>query len=125
SASMIANTVFLPVCVVCMARSKGIDQISVVAAPRICVAHHQGARRAGGVSFKHAGENFNGIRLLTLGHVAGRARLSSVEIFLDVFSRKRKTRWATIDDTSHGRSVTFTERGNHENVTERIAGHAD
>ena len=90
SATMVTNAVFLPIGVVGVAGTERIDQIAIIPAALVFVPNQQRDRRAGRLSFKHPGENFNGIRLLPLRHMAGGTGLAPIEILLDVFDERAR-----------------------------------
>lgn len=69
-----------------MARTEGVDQISIIATALIFVSDQQRDWRTCGPSLEYPREDFDRIRLLPLSHVARSTGLAPVEIFLDIFS---------------------------------------
>ena len=51
----------------------------------VFIANEQRDRCAGGLSFEYTGENFDGIRLLPLGHMARGTGLATIQILLNIF----------------------------------------
>jgi hypothetical protein len=106
---MVANAIFLPVCIVRVAGPKGIDQITVVSAAGVFVPDEEGDGSAGGLAFKNTGKDFDGIGFLPLRDVAGGAWLAPIEIVLDVVDGKGQTGRTAIHDTANRRPVAFAE----------------
>ena len=109
AAAMIANAVLLPIGVVGVTGTEGIDQIAVIPAAGVFVSNEQRNRCAGGLAFKDTGEDFDGIGFLPLRDVAGGAWLAPVEIVLDVIDREDQTGRTAIHDTADRRPVAFAE----------------
>src|SRR5690242_573551 len=121
--SMIANSILLPIGIIGMTGTKRIDQIAIVLTARIFIADQQRNRRPRGLALEHPGENFDGIGLLPLCHMARGAGLTAVEVFLNIFSGQRKAWGTAIDDTADRGPMAFAKGREGEDVTERITGH--
>src|SRR5690349_10901291 len=72
AAPMIADPVLLPVGIVRVARTKRVDEIAVVLAPRVFIADQQRDRRARGFAFKEAGEDLDPVGFLALSDMPRR-----------------------------------------------------
>src|SRR5437879_6365131 len=107
--AMIANPVLLPIGIIRVTGSEGIDQITVIPAAGIFVSNEQRDGRAGGLAFKDTGEDFDGIGFLPLRDVAGGAWLAPIEVVLYVSDREGKTGRTAIHDTAHRRPVALDE----------------
>ena len=123
AAPVVADAVLLPVGVIGMARAERVDQISVVFTSCIFIADQQRNRCAGRLTFKDAGQDFDPVGFLPLGHVAGRAGFAAIQILLDIVGGQHQTRRATIDDAPDGRAVAFAKGRHGKDVTKGIAGH--
>ena len=69
-AAVIANSVLLPVGIVGVARTKGVDEVAVVTASLVFVPDQEGDGRTGRLALEYPGKNFNGIGFLPLRDVA-------------------------------------------------------
>ena len=125
AATIITDTVFLPVRVVRVPRPKRVGDAGVILAARIFVADQERDRRARGAALEHAGEDLDRIRLAPLRHMPRRARFAAVEIALDLAGRERHAWRTAVDDATDRWPVRFAERGDAEQRAERVAGHGD
>jgi hypothetical protein len=106
---MITNPVLLPIGVVCVTGTKGIDQIAVILAASVFVSDEERDGGAGGLAFKDTGENLDSIGFLPLRDVARGAWLAPIEVVLDVFDGKDQTGRTAIHDTANRRPVALAE----------------
>ena len=106
---MVADAVFLPVGVIGVARTKGVDEIAVITAALIFVPDQEGNGSARGVALEHSGEDFNAVGFLSLCDMTGGTRFTPVEIELNIFGRECEPRGTTIDDAADSRSMAFAE----------------
>ena len=88
-----------------MPRTKTFGDIAVIPASLILVADQQTDWRTGRFPFKDPGEDFHGIRLTTLCHVARSTRLATVELSLNFSFAQLNPRRATVNDAADGRPV--------------------
>src|SRR6185295_10260096 len=87
-------------------------------------------RRAGGdvasaVVREGAGEDFHGVRLAPLRGEARLAGTALVEPGLDVGRGQRNARRAAVDHAAERNPVALAERGDAEQVAERIVRHLE
>ncbi len=106
-----------------MAGTESIKDIAVILAALVLVADQQRDRRAGGFAFEHAGQDFDRIRFLALGHMARGAWLAAIELWLDVGFGQFHARRAAVNHATDGRAMGFAEGGNGKQRAEGIAGH--
>ena len=121
--AVVADAVFLPVGVIGVAGAERVDQIPVVFTPCVFIADQQRDRCASRLAFEDAGQDFDPVGFLPLGHVSGRAGFAAIQILLDIVGGQRQAWRATIDDAPDGRAVAFAERRHGKDVTKGIAGH--
>ena len=121
AAARVAEAVFLRVGVVGVAGAEGLGDVAVVLAALVFVADQQRDRRAGGLAFVHAGEDFHRIGFAALGDVARGAGLAAVEIMLDVGLGERHAGRAAVDHAADGGAVRFAENGDTEQFAECAA----
>ena len=120
---MITDPILLPIGVVGVARTEGVDQIAIVTATLVFIPDEKCDGSSRGSPLKHAGENFHGIGFLSLRNVAGCSGFTPVKILLNIFYREGQPGRAPIDHTADRRPVALAKRGDGEDSTQRIAGH--
>src|SRR4029079_7250107 len=106
---MIAYPILLPIGIVRVTGTEGIDQITVVPAAGIFAPNEERNRGAGRLAFGDTGEDLDGGGFLPLRDVARRPWLAPVEIFLNVFYGKDEPRRTPIHDPADRRRVTLAE----------------
>ena len=123
AATRVAQAVFVQVGVVGVTGAEGVQDIAVVLAALVGVLDQQTDRRACGLAFVNAGEDFDRIGLVALRHVPAGAGPAAVQVVLDVgFSQIHPWR-AAVDHAADGRAVGFTEVGDCEKLSEGVAAH--
>ena len=123
AAARIADAVLVPVGVVGMAGTEGLQDVAVVLAALVGVADQQRNRGARGLALVDTAQDLDGIRLVALGHMARGARTATVQIGLEVRFRQGHARRAAIDDAADRRAVRFAEIRDREQKTEGAACH--
>src|SRR4029079_2264220 len=115
--------VLVPVREVGMRGPELLGDAPVVLAALVGVADQQADRRAGRASLVDAGQDLDLVLLLALRGVARRARVAPVEVGLDVVDGEFETRRTTVDDAPDRGTMGLAERGDAEEVADRVAGH--
>src|SRR5699024_1049105 len=123
AAAIIAQAVFLFVGVIGMAWTENVFNCAVILRTLVSVFDQQTNAGAGSNAFKNTGENFDLIRLTTLGGIARCPRATTVEIVLQVRFRQRNTRRNTIDDAAERQPVRFAEGGYAKELSNCVSSH--
>jgi hypothetical protein len=92
-----------------MTGPEGIDQIAVIPTAGIFVSNEQRNRRAGGLTFKDTGEDFDGVGFLPLRDVARGAWLAPIKFALNIIDREGQAWRTAIHDTANRRPVALAE----------------
>ena len=103
--------------------AEGVQDVAVVLAALVCVLDQQTDRRAGGLAFVNAGEDFDRIGLVALRHVPAGAGPAAVQVVLDVSFRQIHAGRAAVDHAANGQAVGFTKVGDREELSEGVAAH--
>jgi hypothetical protein len=106
---MITDPILLPIGIVCVARTEGIDQITVISAASVFVSDEECNGRTGGLAFEDTGKDFDRIGFLPLRDVAGGAGLAAVEIMLNIIDGEGQAWRTTIHDTTNRRPMALAE----------------
>ena len=114
AAAIVADAVLVPIGVVGMAGTEGIDDAAVILAALVLVADDEADGCAGGLAFEHAGQDFDSVGFLALRNVARSAGLASVQLYLQIGLAQLQPRRATIHYTADSGSVRFAERSQGE-----------
>ena len=97
ASSVIPEAVFPVKSIIRMSGSVGTGYISVIPGTLVCVAHHKGDGSSCRLPLKHAGKDLHQIAFLTCGCIPALPRFSPVQVFLDIFLRKRQPRRTSVD----------------------------
>jgi hypothetical protein len=109
-----------------MAGAELVADFGVVLGALVDILDHQRDRRAGRhlaagtVILEHAGQDLHLVRLAPLRGEAVLARFALVEERLDVSLAQRQAGRAAIHHAAKRTPMTFAERGNAEQVAERV-----
>src|SRR5690554_4306408 len=80
--TIITETVLLRISIVGMTRTESLGNVAIILGFLVGIANQQANWRTGGFAFKYPRNNFNLIRLFTLGCKFGSPRLTAVQIVL-------------------------------------------
>ena len=94
-----------------MAGPETVGDFRIIFGALIGIFDQQADRRAGGFTFKHAGENFDFVGFPALRGMPRGAGFAPVKIDLQIGFAQGQARRATVDNAPNGRAVAFAESG--------------
>jgi len=90
-----------------MAGAIAVFNLGIIARALVRVFNQQRNWRTRRLAFKHARENFHGVRFFALGHETRRAGFALIQIGLNIGLGQGNTRRATVNDAANGRPVAL------------------
>ncbi|KPW14023.1 Alpha/beta hydrolase family protein [Pseudomonas syringae pv. atrofaciens] len=122
--AVVADAELVVIGVIGVGRAEQVLDRRIVFGFLIGVADQQADGGAGGLALEDTRENLDLIGLLTLRGVAAGARLTPVQVALQVLQVQLQPRRAAVDDSDQRRAVAFAGGGDSEQLAESVAGHA-
>ncbi|RML36909.1 Alpha/beta hydrolase protein [Pseudomonas syringae pv. atrofaciens] len=122
--AVVADAELVVIGVIGVGRAEQVLDRRIVFGFLIGVADQQADGGAGGLALEDTRENLDLIGLLTLRGVAAGARLTPVQVALQVLQVQLQPRRAAVDDSDQRRTVAFAGGGDSEQLAESVAGHA-
>ena len=125
AAAMVADAVFLQISKIRVSGAESAAQIVVIARLGVGVADENANGRAGGFSFKDAGDDFGAVGFAPLRHISRCAGAAAVQIALHIVFGKGNAGRTAVYDASQRRAVAFAESADAKQFSESIARHCE
>ena len=117
---MIAQSVLLRICIVCMRRTEHITHVFIVRRMLIRVLNNKPNRASRRLPFKHTRQDFNHITFLASGSDMALPWSATVQFALDKIQINFQPSRKSVNHSTNTRTMTFTESGQREYVAEYI-----